>query len=213
MGSFLLILINIARFAVALALAVTLGIWAIGSDVAVQIGPLGSPSVVAGSNVQMAIPVAFSVDTSFHPVSAPDLGISDAQIQDIRGTLKFRPQNGAFRHANLALVVVLLALILWILWELRALIGTLRAGKPFARSNASRIQRIGIALIIAELARAAVVYFDNYCAMVHVRAEGLTFYARPDVNAAVIVSGLIILLVAEAFRTGIRLDEEQSLTV
>ena len=58
-----------------------------------------------------------------------------------------------------------------------------------------------------------IVFFENYYAMTHFSAEGLRFDARPDLNGFAIINGLIILVIAEVFRAGTRLDEEQSLTV
>ena len=49
--------------------------------------------------------------------------------------------------------------------------------------------------------------------MTHFSANGLRFDARPDLNILTIVHGLIILAIAEVFRTGTRLDEDQSLTI
>ena len=49
--------------------------------------------------------------------------------------------------------------------------------------------------------------------MTHFPAEGLRFDARPDFNILAILYGLIILVIAEVFRAGTRLDEDQSLTV
>ena len=49
--------------------------------------------------------------------------------------------------------------------------------------------------------------------MTHFSADGLRFDVRPDFNVFAIITGLIILVIAEVFRAGTRLDEEQSLTV
>ena len=90
---------------------------------------------------------------------------------------------------------------------------TLRAGTPFVADNARRIHRIAFAVIAGEVARATIVFVENYYAMTHFSAEGLRFDARPDFNILAVFSGLIILAIAEVFRAGSRLDEEQSLTV
>ena len=87
-----------------------------------------------------------------HQVTAPSLGIGKAQIQDARGTLRFHPQEGAFRVANLALVVVLLALVMWVLGQLRAVFRTLRDGQPFVPANAMRIRWIAYVVILGEVA-------------------------------------------------------------
>jgi hypothetical protein len=186
----------------------------IGSNVALQIGPDGSPSIGGlDPTVKMAIPVSFSVDARTHRVMAPSLGIKDVQIQDVRGSLRFPPQRGAFYVANWVLVVGLLALALWVLGQLRALFRTLRDNQPFLPANAIRIRRIAWAVILGEIARSAIVCFENYYAMTHFYADGLRFNARPDLNVFAIVNGLIVLVIAEVFRAGARLDEEQSLTI
>ena len=68
-------------------------------------------------------------------------------------------------------------------------------------------------LIAGEFVRAAIVYLENSYAATHFTAEGLRFTARPDLSLAAVIEGLIILVIAEVFRAGTRLDEDQSLTV
>ena len=212
-SSFLTVLLNVGWYAVAIVLALTMCLVVVGSNVAVQFGPDGSPNVDVGPDVKMAIPVSFSVDARTHRVTAPSLGIEDAQIQHVRGSLRFPLRKGAFFAANAVLLICLLALVLWVLCLLRAVFRTLRDGQPFVPANATRIRRIAWAVILGELARSAVVFFENSYAMTHFSAAGLQFDARPDVNVVAIINGLIILVIAEVFRAGTRLDEDQSLTV
>ena len=113
----------------------------------------------------------------------------------------------------MVLLAIMFALALWVLGNLRAVFRTLRDGRPFVRANATRIRTIAWLFIIGELARAAMVFFQNYYAMTHFSADGLRFDAPLDLNFTAIIDGLIILVIAEVFRAGTRLDEEQSLTV
>jgi hypothetical protein len=212
-SSFLTIVLAVAWWGIALCLALIVVMVAIGSNVAVRIGPDGSPSIEAGPHVKMAIPVSFRVDDSAGGVTAPSLGIEDAQIQDVHGTLRFTPRMGAFVVANLILVIGLLALALWVLGLLRAVLRTLRDGQPFVAANATRVRWIAWAVILGEFVRSAVVYFESYYALTHFSAGGLSFEARPQINVFAIINGLIILVIAEVFRAGTRLEEEQSLTV
>jgi hypothetical protein len=191
---------------------VALVVGVLGLDIAVRMGPEGSPSL-EGPGVKMAIPVSFTVDTDTHRITAPSLGIGEAQIQSARGTLGFRPRKGTFRVANLAIVIAMLALAMWVLGQLRAVFRTLRDGQPFVPANTTRIRRIAWAVIIGEIARSAVVFFENYYVMTHFQADGLRFSAHSEFNVFAIINGLIILVIAEVFRAGTRLDEEQSLTV
>jgi len=213
LSSFLVVLVNVAWYCVALALVVTLLFLVAGSPVGVQIDADGAPSVDVGSRPMMSIPVSFSVDPQTHPVRAASLGIEDAHLHGARAALKFTPPRGIFFIGNALLLVALLALGLWVLSQLRAVLCTLRDGKPFTPANALRIRRIAWLAIVGELVRAAVVFFENDYAATHFVSEGLHFSARPEINVFAIVNGLITLVVAEVFRIGARLDEDQSLTV
>jgi hypothetical protein len=164
---------------------------------------------------EMDIPASFSVDTRTLRVTAPSLGITDVQIQDARGRalLKFRPPSGAFLAETALVPILFLGFILWVLGQLRAVFRTLRDAQPFVPANATRIRRIAYAVILGEITRSAMVFGGNYYVATHFSAEGLRFDIRPDLDVFAIILGLIILVIAEVFRAGTRLDEEQSLTV
>jgi Protein of unknown function (DUF2975) len=103
--------------------------------------------------------------------------------------------------------------VLYVIDQLRAVLRTLIHGNPFVAENATRIQRVAFAVIIGEFARALIVFAENHYAMTNVAIAGLQFDAWPHVSFRTIVYGLIILVIAEIFRAGTRLDEEQSLTI
>jgi hypothetical protein len=210
----LLVIVNVAWYLTALVLVLAVVLTLAGANVAMQIGPDGALNIdAAHPNVTMAIPVSVRVDDRALRVSGPALGIERAELHDLQGTLRFPPRWGAFFAANLVLVMCSLGLALWVLGLLRSLMATLRAGRPFAAANAGRVRWIGWAVIAGEVVRASVVYFENRYAMTHFAAQDLQFVARPDVSVFAIVHGLIILALAEVFRAGTRLDEDQSLTI
>jgi hypothetical protein len=207
-SSFLVILLNVAWYIVALAMALTIGL--AGISAFHDIGDRRS----GGRGAQIDIPVSFSVNATVLPVSAPSLGIEYAQIENVRGSLKFSPPpGGSFVVPALVGLAIMLAPVLFVVGQLRAVFRTLRDGRPFVPANAARIRWIAFAVIAGEIARTAVVYSANSHAMKHFSANGLRFDARPDLNLLTIVYGLIILAIAEVFRTGTRLDEDQSLTI
>ena len=209
-ASLLTILVNVASGLVALALVLTAVMLVLAPVVQ---GPVEVSAGWIGVGTKMTIPVSFSVDARTHRVTAPSLGVEDAQLQDVRGLLAFPVRRGAYLYGNMVLLAIMFALALWVLGNLRAVFRTLRDGRPFVRANATRIRTIAWLFIIGELARAAMVFFQNYYAMTHFSADGLRFDAPLDLNFTAIIDGLIILVIAEVFRAGTRLDEEQSLTV
>ena len=209
-ASFLTVLLNIAWGVVALGLALTALLLVVSPFVE---GPMEVDASLMAVGSNMTIPVSFSVDARTHRVTAPSLGIEDAEIRDVRGSLRFPARWGAFLVGNAILVILMFGLVLWVLGQLRAVFRTLRDGQPFVPANATRIRWIAYGVIAGELARSVLVFFENYYAMTHFAADGLRFDVRPDLNVFAIICGLIILVIAEVFRAGTRLDEEQSLTV
>ncbi len=188
--------------------------------------------------MRLTIPVSFSVDPGIVRVTSSESAREPGTGQNIRvgsggfafevgpentrakvpqvhvrGSIRFPTESRGLVLFAALLLSAMLSLVLWVLGQLRAVFETLRGGQPFVAANATRIRRIAFAVILGETARAALVFVTNYYASTHFVAEGLRFDARPDYNVMAIFYGLIILVIAEVFRVGTRLDEEQSLTV
>jgi hypothetical protein len=181
-----------------------------GMNVGVQIGPDGEPDFVAGSQSQMVLPVAFELDAGTAQVTSVDRRNTGA-IEQASGLLRLAAPDRPW--IAMAAAAVVLALVLWILAELAALCRSVRDGEPFAPRNAGRIRRLALALVLGEVSRAAIVYTAHVYVAAHFAADHLRFTAWPRIDAPAIVSAMILLVLAEVFRTGTRLDEDQSLTV
>src|SRR5262245_45587227 len=98
----------------------------------------------------MDVPVSVQLDPQTYEVASPSLGIENAQIElhDIQAHLRFPTQRGVFLFSTLVMIIIMLALILWVLTQLRHIFRTLRNGQPFLSANAGRIRRIGFAVIL-----------------------------------------------------------------
>jgi Protein of unknown function (DUF2975) len=161
-------------------------------------------------NVTMNLPVAVELD------AADGNSISletDARIEKLRGNLRFPVRSGAFVSGSMFLIVLLLGLALWTLTQLRHVFRSLSRGLLFVPENARRIRWVGFTVIFGELARAALVYFWSYYTSLHFTANGLRFVASTEFNPITLVAGFAILVIAEVFREGTRLHEDQSLTI
>lgn len=181
-----------------------------GLNVGVQIGPNGEPNFVAGSQAQMVLPVAFELDAGTAQVTSGDPRNSGA-IEQASGLLRLATPDRPWIAT--AAAAVMIVLVLWILAELAALCRSVRDGQPFAPDNVRRIRRLAVALALGEVSRAAIVYSAHAYVAAHFAAAHLRFTASPHIDAPAIVSALILLVLAEVFRTGARLDEDQALTV
>jgi hypothetical protein len=223
--AFLAFTVSMSWYLVAIALAVTVCLVAISPFV-------GLP------NMRLTIPVSFSVDPSLirmTPAPAIAQGESGEYVRvgsggfalevgkernsgrvpqlHVRGSLRFPTQSRRLVGGAAVLLAAMLVLVFWTLGQLRAVFRSLRDGHPFVPANAARIRRIAFAVILGETARAAAVFLTNLYASTHFVAQGLRFDGLPDFNVMAVLYGLIILAIAEVFRAGTRLDEDQSLTV
>jgi hypothetical protein len=218
-----------------------LGRWSVASFIGVALG-FGSFSIALGLilaacftialpfvpslNVTVTVPVSFSLDTPT-PVRTGRSGFGFEILNDkaqatqekkghinrVEGSLRVPTTSRPFIAVNGVVLLIILAFALFVFGQLRAVFRTLSHGQPFVAANATRIRRVALAVIIGEFARSAIVYAENYYAMTHVTIAGLQFDAWPHVSFMTIGYGLIILVIAEVFRAGTRLDEEQSLTI
>ena len=186
--------------------------WLVVVSLAFLVGMLVfSFCVNLGDNLTMNLPVSLELNA---PVQSSSASVqNDARIEKLRGSLRFPVRNGAFFSGSMLLVVVLLGCLLWGLTQLRQLFRSLSRGLLFIPENARRIRRVGFTVIFGELGRAAMVYYWSYYTSQHFTANGLRFIASTDFNAITIVAGLAMLVVAEVFREGTRLHDEQSLTI
>jgi len=164
-----------------------------------------------GGNFTMDLPVALELEPAVRGDSASLDG--EAQIEKVRANLQFPVRNGAFFSASVFLIALLMGGVLWILTQLRHISRSLCRGFVFLPENAERIRWVGFALIVGELARSATVYFWSYYTSLHFTANGLRFAASTDFNGLMIAGGLALVIIAEVFREGTRLHEDQSLTI
>jgi hypothetical protein len=200
-ASFVAALINIGWYGAMVLLALSVCLLAVA--------PWVDPPRI---EVSLELPVAFRVEAEPHHLTAAPLSVEHAHLEKARGSLVFSPQSRLVAEGAVLLIVVL-ALVMWVLGQLRAVFRTLRAGQPFVAGNATRIRRIAYAVIVGELLRTVAAYAGMHYAMTHFSIQGLRLESRWDLNIVAIITGLIILVIAEVFREGTRLDEEQSLTV
>src|SRR4029078_1796089 len=113
-----------------------------------------------GWKVDLTSPVSLRMDATAQKVTARSSDATDVRLQDVRGSLRFVPLTRGFVAATAVVLPVVLALVLWVLAQLRAVFRTLRDGQPFVAVNAIRIRRIGWAVLVCEVFRSALVLVE-----------------------------------------------------
>jgi hypothetical protein len=111
------------------------------------------------------------------------------------------------------------SVFLWTLHQLRGLMRTVRQGHPFDPLNSKRIRRIAYVIIasgplydLAQWFELAATFNRVVAVMKHtLPAASVGYHVR--VSWEPVVIGLIILAIAHAFDAGVRLQNDQDLTV
>lgn len=112
----------------------------------------------------------------------------------------------------LMIAAVAVAGSLIIVWRLRKLFDSFSSGEPFQRENATHLRVIWITMLVIEVSRYVLMALTGVL---------LAHFGGPDVNAIYELaidfstwgSILILIVLAEVFREGARLKEEQELTI
>ncbi len=144
---------------------------------------------------------------------APSLSLGAAKLTKVTGTLQFSAPSKRAIIAPMLTLIAMLLLAGWAIQQLRELFRALRNGQVFAPENVRYVRRVGWAVILAEPVRAYITYSANAFAQAYFIADGIRFTTRVDLNLGTIFGGLAILVIAEVFHAGTRLDEDQSLTI
>lgn len=99
--------------------------------------------------------------------------------------------------------------------RLRRLFDSFRSGEPFRRENAQHLRVIWITMVVIELARYALMVIVGVLLSVFGVPEsvGEASFTIDGDNLSTWMSILILIVLAEVFREGARLKEEQELTI
>jgi hypothetical protein len=132
--------------------------------------------------------------------------------------VNYRPGSRGYLLALAASYFVLWGLYLTVIRQLRWVFGSLTSGQPFLGSNVRRLRIIGGVVIAAWLFEHA----SDWAAVTYMRSVLTLAGSKPGVPAAFIIDdvhpemlfvGAAVLVLAEIFRLGASLQEEQTLTI
>ena len=108
---------------------------------------------------------------------------------------------------------IFFGLILWIVYSLRKIVQSVRQKNPFTSTNGKRLRIIAFSMVGIELIKG----LADLTKMLYLepRLHFETILIRSDISISlrVIIAGLVILVIAEAFRIGAEITQEQELTV
>jgi hypothetical protein len=190
-----------------------------GWYLAIGVSAIGLIVIVAAfvlppGSMHFDVPIGFAfADADQHRISAPSLGPLRAEIVDGRATLRVPYAHRWWLIPGLAVIVLIPGAIAAVFYQLRLILKTVSARRPFAAENVSRLRIIGLVVIGAELIWKALNYAAQSWLASTFAVEGLKLRPSARVNVVTILLGLLVIALAEVFRHGTELEADRSLTV
>lgn len=132
------------------------------------------------------------------------------------GILHFETGNRGYIALTGLSIFIYLALFMIVVIQLRGFFTTVTEYKPFVRRNARRIRIIGLAFIIGGAVKVLYSLGFYFYLRETFRIEGASLYLeafKNGVNLDSVLLGVVVLVIAEIFNVGAKLQEEQALTV
>lgn len=168
----------------------------------------------AVANVSIPVNVA-SVEA--HIVSKWTRPAADGRVtlSDVTAMLQF-PAAAVprwFRVVAVSSAVVGTALLMLFYYHLRRLFLRVRDGAPFDAQNATRLRWLGGLLLIYTLMRSAFVYSASRLATNTLSSSSTPIQSVLKIDWTDIFMALVLLALAEIFRRGTSLEDEQALVV
>lgn len=166
----------------------------------------------SNKNVSLSVPVSFS-SVNFKTVSSVANTIPAGQMQVMNGNFIF-PINITLQNSLLITAGVLMAfaVLLLITYQLKIVFSNFRRNQPFNELNIPRIRNVGILLIYISVLQ----WLFNIALNLFLNSH---FKWDPEVkltyhfDVSFLISGVIIIIVAEIFRMGFVMEEDNTLTI
>ena len=158
-------------------------------------------------------PIEFSVNEQGTATFDSDQTVP-VQINNAKGYFRIdRPIPTTLIVVFFIMNLVVSGLILWVIYVLWKIVQSVKQKNPFIVLNGRRLRIIAFSMIGFELSQGLANLIKMLYLAPRLQFETIIIQSKIHVSFHVIVAGLVILVIAEAFRIGVEMKEEQELTV
>ncbi|CAA9370635.1 MAG: hypothetical protein AVDCRST_MAG89-4563 [uncultured Gemmatimonadetes bacterium] len=162
--------------------------------------------------VAVQVAIADSAARGMLPLVPLNPGMATQPVlKDVAGTLEFGTSEGWIVLLGGLVVLPGLAALLFGLHLLRSFLRDVLAADVFTAANARRLSSLGWVLVAAGVVLPVLEFL--YTAFVVRRADLAGVPLRVGMHSSLIVPGILVLVVAAAWRYGVELQRDQELTV
>lgn len=170
--------------------------------------------------VQFKTGTYFKIDESEAVVKAVDAQIDNPLLVTNNLSVNFNTTDSAVRIFLLSSAVLMLVYYLVMLFIVRKIVLSARYETPFVDANVSRLRMLGIMLLLIEPLTwlGKTIMLRNLSAFVEVEFfkksyDQLSLGVPFQFFSTWIITGVLVLILAEVFRSGIALKNESELTI
>ncbi|MBC8345295.1 MAG: DUF2975 domain-containing protein [Candidatus Marinimicrobia bacterium] len=161
----------------------------------------------------LVTPIEFSVNEQGTATFDSDQTVP-VKINHAKGFFKIdRPVPTMLMVVFFLLNLVVSGLILWVIYALWKIVQSVRQKNPFIVKNGRRLRIIAFSMIGIELIQGLANLIKMLYLEPRLNFDTILVQSKIHISFHVIVAGLVILVIAEAFRIGAELKEEQELTI
>ncbi len=165
-----------------------------------------------GKNISLNFPLTFS-SVTFKTLPSISKEVPNGVLNVMNGNF-YVPVTNNWQNILLFLVgsIVMCTVLIVITYQLKKIFSSLRNNQPFDELNVLRIRNIGIVLIGFSLLQFLANIIVTRYSMYHFTWDkelSLTY----TFNASYLVTGVLLIIVAEIFKEGVSLKEETNLTI
>jgi len=164
------------------------------------------------SKIRVDLFTPFSIERPVYEITASHFDAESLWIGEAVGEVKFHTSSRPVVVIYLACFAVWWGVFAAILLQLRRIFRSMAAGHPFVRENIGRIRFIGLVAIGGEVGKTLAEIASTAYVKGHFIFDGL----KPVYDFRLgfeLFLGLTLLVLAEVFRIGVEMREEQELTV
>jgi hypothetical protein len=150
--------------------------------------------------------------------SVPDVIESNLVVQSMGLEIEFsseivEPITKLTFMFTILSIAPLLVLIVLIIYQLRKIFETLVNENPFVEDNAKRLKNIGIFVILTSIVQTILQSYVGKNLVQAIRSPHVQIRTMIEFDMVVIFLGVIFIVLAEVFKIGAKMKEEQDLTV
>ncbi len=188
--------------------------WYVAIIGAIAVYVEGGRALIGGpAGLRLDLPIAIELEPAAHEIVSQQLAIESARIDDVTGMLKLHVSSRGLVAVWLVLASAWLGALLAVVYQLRKIFRTLAAGDPFVRENASRIRFIGLVIVCMELFETLLVLGFSYYLRTVLDISSISLQSDFRLSPEILFLGFVFVVIAEVFRRGAEMREEQALTV